>query len=109
MADYDSIIYRDELLAHISLFWITGTIHSSMRLYSESRNEPLDFGKDDFIKVPTGIARYPYPDSFPARKYIERGYNVQYWKDMPEGGHFAAMEQLELFANDLREFARKLS
>jgi pimeloyl-ACP methyl ester carboxylesterase len=33
---------------------------------------------------------------------------LQRWKDMPEGGHFAAMEQPERFASDLREFAAGL-
>lgn len=65
----------------------------------------LDFEMD----VPTGVARYPFPDSFPARRYVERGYNVQYWKEMPEGGHFAAMEQPVLFAEDIRAFAATLA
>jgi pimeloyl-ACP methyl ester carboxylesterase len=104
----EQLFGRDELLAHITLYWITGTIHSSMRLYHEMVSDPLEFGKDDFIKVPTGIAHYPYPDSFPARRYVERGYNVQYWNDLPEGGHFAAMEQPQLFAADLKEFVAYL-
>ena len=101
----EALFTKDELLSHITLFWITQTIHSSMRLFSENSKEPLTFGKDDFIRVPVGIAKYPYPQNFPARKYIERGYNVQYWNEMPRGGHFAAMEQPELFAADLKEFA----
>jgi pimeloyl-ACP methyl ester carboxylesterase len=104
----EDLFSRDELLANVTLYWVTGTIHSSIRLYRESIKEPLIFGANDYVKTPVGIAHYPYPDSFPARKYVERGYNVQYWKDMPKGGHFAAMEQPELFASDLREFAASL-
>jgi pimeloyl-ACP methyl ester carboxylesterase len=104
----EELFSRDELLANVTLYWVTGTIYSSMHLYRESLREPLDFGANDYIRVPTGIAHYPYPDSFPARKYMERGYHVQRWKDLPEGGHFAAMEQPALFAADLREFAAGL-
>jgi pimeloyl-ACP methyl ester carboxylesterase len=104
----EDLFDRDELLGHVTLFWITQTIHSSMRLYSESIKEPLNFGKDDFIHVPTGIAHYPYPDSFPPRKYVGRGYNVQYWNDLSKGGHFAAMEQPKLFAKDIKKFTESI-
>ncbi|WP_436489206.1 epoxide hydrolase family protein [Chitinophaga sp. ARDCPP14] len=104
----EQLFSRDELLSNVTLFWITQTIHSSMRLYHEIRKEPLAFGESDFIKVPVGIARYPYPVSFPARKYVERGYHVCYWREMPTGGHFAAMEQPELFAQDVSAFANTI-
>jgi pimeloyl-ACP methyl ester carboxylesterase len=104
----EQLFDKDMLLANVTLYWLTGTIYSSMRLYRESRQDPLAFGKDDFVHVPTGVARYPFPDSFPDRKFVERGYNVQYWNDMPAGGHFAAMEQPALFAGDIRAFAGTL-
>ncbi len=53
-------------------------------------------------------ARFPFEDAFPPRKYIERGYNIQHWTDMPAGGHFASMEQPELFAKDIVTFFRGL-
>jgi len=107
--DLEELFNKNGLLSLVTLFWVTHSIRSSMSFYSDPKEKLLSFGKDDFIKVPVGIARYPYPDSFPARKYIERGYNVQHWKDMPSGGHFAAMEQPDLFAEDIREFAMKLN
>jgi pimeloyl-ACP methyl ester carboxylesterase len=39
---------------------------------------------------------------------VEKSYNVTRWTEMPKGGHFAAFEQPELFANDLLAFAREL-
>src|ERR1044072_8792680 len=105
----EQLFDKDMLLANVTLYWLTGTIYSSMRLYRESQQMPLAFGKDDFVRVPTGVSRYPFPDSFPDRRYIERGYNVQYWKEMPEGGHFAAMEQPALFAEDIKAFAATLA
>lgn len=105
----EELFERDALLAHITLYWATQTIYSSMRLYGETAKEPLQFRKDDFIQVPVGIAHYKYPAGFPARAYVERGYNVQYWHDLPRGGHFAAMEQPELFAADIKAFVKQLT
>ena len=58
-------------------------------------------------RVPTGVARYPKEEvlRFP-RPWVERRYNVVHWAEMPRGGHFAAMEQPELFVSDLRNFLR---
>jgi len=100
----ESVFTKDELLSNITLYWITETIHSSMRLYGESRKTPLHFTKDEFVKVPVGIARFPIDEPFPPRRYIERGYNIQHWTDMPVGGHFASAEQPKLLAQDIRKF-----
>lgn len=106
--DLEGLFTRDALLANITLYWVTGTFHSSIRLYGEVMRDPLVLKEGQRIEVPVGVAHYPFPDSFPARRFVERGYNVQYWKDLPAGGHFAAMEQPEIFARDVREFASSL-
>ena len=100
----ENIFTKDELLANVTLYWITETIHSSIRLYNEMSNTPLHFSKDDFVKVPVGIAHFPLEYPFPPRKYIERGFNVKHWTDMPKGGHFASMEQPQLLAEDIKIF-----
>ena len=41
---------------------------------------------------------------WPPRSYVAKMYNIVHWTDMPRGGHFAAMEEPELFVNDLRTF-----
>ena len=99
---------KDELLSNVTLYWLTQTIHSSFRLYHESRNAPLHFAKDEFVTVPVGIIHFPLEAPFPPRRYIGRGYNVQHWKDMPTGGHFASMEQPEILAGDIRTFFESL-
>jgi hypothetical protein len=48
----------------------------------------------------------PFPT--PPRAYIEKGFNIQNWTEMPAGGHFAAMEQPELLANDIIHFIKKI-
>jgi hypothetical protein len=45
--------------------------------------------------------------SFPALKYMERGYNIQYWNDLPKGGHVAVLKQ-PVFASDLKGFAKSI-
>ena len=104
----ESVFTKDEILSNVSLFWFTETIHSSIRLYNETIQAPLHFLKDDFVNTPTGIAKFYKEEPFPPRKFIERGYNIQHWTDFPIGGHFAAMEQPVLLANDIKQFARNL-
>jgi pimeloyl-ACP methyl ester carboxylesterase len=103
-----NVFTKDELLSNVTLYWITETIHSSIRLYNENSKNPLIIGKDSFINTPTGIAHFMYEDPFPPRKFIERGFNIQHWSEFPEGGHFPAMEKPEVLAEDIIKFFRSL-
>ena len=100
----ERVFTKDELLSNVTLYWVTETLHSSIRLYNETRKAPLRLTRDDFVKVPVGIARFPLEEPFPPRTYVERGFNVRRWTNMPAGGHFAAMEQPQLLADDIRDF-----
>ena len=98
---------RDQLLTNVMLYWVTKSFTSSARLYWETMHggalrEPLEH-----VDVPTGVARYPKEEilRFP-RSWVEQRYDVMHWADMPRGGHFAAMEEPELFVDDLRTFFR---
>ncbi len=97
----------DDLLANLTLYWMTETIHSSFRLYYETRKSPLHFAPGDFVAVPCAIARFPKEIYLPRRAWVERGYHVRRWTEMPRGGHFAAAEEPELLAEDLRQFFRE--
>lgn len=97
---------RDQLITNVMLYWVTQTIASSARLYWENNQAGSASGGSEFVRVPTGIARYPKEVLRFPRSWIERRYNVTYWSDMPRGGHFAAMEQPALFVQDLRNFFR---
>jgi hypothetical protein len=103
-----NVFTKDELLSNVTLYWITETIHSSVRLYNENSKNPLIIGKESFINTPTGIAHFMYEDPFPPRKFIERGFNIQHWSEFPEGGHFPAMEKPEVLAEDIIKFFRSL-
>jgi pimeloyl-ACP methyl ester carboxylesterase len=100
---------RDELLANVTLYWMTQTIASSSRLYLETRRHPVHFTRNERVDVPCAIARFPLESPFPPRSWIERGYNVRRWTEMPRGGHFAAMEEPELLAADVRTFFSRLA
>jgi len=106
--DLERRFTKDELLSNVTLYWMTETIHSSCRLYYEGSKAPLHFQKGEYVHAPCGIAFFPKEEPFPPRQWIERGYNVQHWTDMPRGGHFAAAEEPELLARDMRSFFRAL-
>jgi pimeloyl-ACP methyl ester carboxylesterase len=98
---------RDQLITNAMLYWVTQTVTSSMRLYRESRQSGMWEETPEFVPVPTGVARYPKEEvlRFP-RAWVDRQYNVKHWAVLPRGGHFAAMEQPDLFVENLREFFR---
>ena len=59
--------------------------------------------------MPTGVAAFPHDLlAFPPRAMVERGYNVVHWTKMPRGGHFASLEEPELFLADFRAFVASL-
>ena len=102
---------KDELLTNVTIYWITQTINSSIRAYYESQHNPnpnpLPLGQR--IEVPTAVAMFPAEkELLVPRQFAERCYNIQRWTEMPRGGHFAALEQPELLAQDIREFFRTL-
>jgi microsomal epoxide hydrolase len=99
--DLDASFGRDRLLDNLSVYWLTNTINSSMRLYYET-----DFGAaiPDTVDVPTGFARYPGEVQRIPRQWAEAVYDIVHWTEMPAGGHFAAMEVPDLFVEDVRDY-----
>ena len=61
------------------------------------------------VEVPTAFALFPKDISSPPKDFAERFFNVLRWTEMPKGGHFAAMEQPELLAEDIRKFVMELN
>lgn len=106
--DVERRFSKDELLTNVMIYWATETISSANRLYFEARLRPMHFQKSQRVTVPCGIAHFPKEAPFPPRPWVERGYNIQRWNDLPSGGHFAALEEPELLAEDIRAFFRPL-
>jgi pimeloyl-ACP methyl ester carboxylesterase len=105
----ESRFSRDFLLTVATLYWVTGTITSSMRDYYDNRRwqgEPR-LGPGDIVRVPTAVAVFPHmliPEGEPPREWAERLYDIRRWTVMPRGGHFAPAEEPELVARDITTF-----
>lgn len=98
---------RDGLLDFITSLWVTGTAASSCRVYYELNQRIRENVPRRFVGVPTGIAIYPGEPETP-RRWVERGYNVVHWAQLPRGGHFAAYEAPDLFVSDISAFERTI-
>jgi pimeloyl-ACP methyl ester carboxylesterase len=104
----ENAIDRDQLLTNVMVYWVTQTITSSTRLYYEVFKSGRVGVVGARVEVPTAVARFPKEIMRFPRAWVEKNYNVTQWTDMPKGGHFAAMEQPELFLTDVRKFFRTL-
>ena len=102
----ESRFTKDQLLTNIMIYWITGSINSSTRLYYEARHHPWRLKPGTRIQTPAAVAVFPGELARPPRHWAERVLNVKRWTPMARGGHFAAMEQPELLVKDMREFFR---
>jgi microsomal epoxide hydrolase len=106
--DLEAAFSRDALLANISFYWFTGAIGSSFWPYYARMHGPWPV-PDGGITVPTGYAEFPHEIVKPPRSVAERVYSdIRRWTVMPRGGHFAAMEQPEALAAEIRAFFRPL-
>ncbi|MFL6600158.1 MAG: epoxide hydrolase family protein [Steroidobacteraceae bacterium] len=104
----DEALSKDEMITDIMLYWLTGTVHSAIRFYSESREHPLHLAPGQRIEPPCGIVHLPKELPMPPRSWAERAFNIVHWTSLPRGGHFAAWEQPDLLAEDIRTFFRPL-
>jgi len=107
--DVERAIPRDRLLANISFYWFTGAIGSSFWPYYARMHRPWPIPDGSTIDVPTGYAQFPKEILRPPRSLAARAYtDIRRWTVMPRGGHFAALEQPEALATEIREFFRPL-
>ncbi len=97
----------DRLIDNLMMYWLTGTGTSAARLYYESAHAGTGAlsAWDGHVTVPTGFAKYPYELLQTPKAWAEKRYNLVYYSEQNRGGHFAAFEQPELFAADLKAFA----
>ena len=107
--DLESAFTKDQLLANIGLYWFTGAIGSSFWPYYARMHGPWPIPEGGVVGVPTGYCAFPREILRPPRSLAARTYtDIRRWSEMPRGGHFAAMEQPDALAGEVREFFRPL-
>jgi pimeloyl-ACP methyl ester carboxylesterase len=103
--DLERCFTKDESLTNVTLYWLTRTIGSSMRMYrANAEIPPAQFARR--VEVPSGFALFPADILRPPRAWLERTANVVRVTEPARGGHFAAFEEPELYAEELRAFFR---
>lgn len=107
--EVESVFTRDRLLANISLYWFTGAIGSSFWPYYARMHGPWPIPEGGTVDVPTGYCEFPREILRPPRSLAARTFtDIRRWSVMPRGGHFAALEQPEALAREIREHFRPL-
>ncbi len=102
-------IDRDRMLANISLYWFTGAIGSSFWPYYARAHGSVIQPPGTTIDVPMGYAEFPHEILRPPRSVAARVFtDIRRWTVMKRGGHFAAMEQPDLLAEDILAFFNPL-
>jgi pimeloyl-ACP methyl ester carboxylesterase len=97
---------RDELLDNVTLYWLTNTGVSASRLYWEYKG---GFFNAKGVSIPVAITVFPSEQYQAPRSWAERAYpNLIYFNEVDKGGHFAAWEQPQLFAEEIRAAFRSL-
>jgi pimeloyl-ACP methyl ester carboxylesterase len=103
--DVERSFTKDEILTNVTLYWLTETIGSSMRMYrANAAIPPAQHARR--VEVPSGFSLFPGDIARPPRAWLERTANVVRVTEPPRGGHFAPVEEPELYAEELRAFFR---
>lgn len=104
--DAERSLTKDEMLDDITLYWLTNSAISSAQLYWE--NNANNFNAVD-ISIPAAVTVFPGEIYRAPKSWAEKSYhNLIYFNEVDKGGHFAAWEEPELFASELRETFRSL-
>ena len=103
--DIERSFTKDEILTNVTIYWLTETIGSSMRMYNaNSAIPPAQLARR--VDVPSGFSIFRGDVVRPPRAWLERVTNAVYVTEPARGGHFAPFEEPELYAQELRDFFR---
>ena len=103
--DVERRFTKDEILTNVTLYWLTGTIGSSMRMYrANAAIPPAQHARR--VEVPSGFSLFAGDVVRPPRAWLERTTNLVRMTEPARGGHFAPFEEPELYAEELRAFFR---
>ena len=97
---------RDEILDNITLYWLTNTGVSASRLYWEYKG---GFFNAKGVNIPVAVSVFPGEQYEAPRSWTEKAYpHLIYYNKLEKGGHFAAWEEPQLFAQELRAAFKSL-
>jgi pimeloyl-ACP methyl ester carboxylesterase len=103
--DIERSFTKDEILTNVTLYWLTGTIGSAMRMYrANAEIPPAQLMRR--VDVPSGFSIFPGDLVRPPRAWLDRTANTVRVTEPARGGHFAAFEEPQLYAEELRAFFR---
>jgi len=102
--DFLTAVNRDAFLTDVTLYWVTNTVGSSMRIYREYRLTGEGKKPQPRVTVPMAFADFPKEMFACPVRWAKPTYNVVQYNRMPKGGHFAALEQPDLLLDDIRKF-----
>jgi pimeloyl-ACP methyl ester carboxylesterase len=107
--DVERRFSKDEVCDYLTMYWATGTVASSMRLYWGERANRWRPQEGETIDVPAGVAVFPAEIINPPREWSARLLtDLRRWTEMPRGGHFAAHEEPQLLAEDVLALVREI-
>ncbi|MFB9926244.1 epoxide hydrolase family protein [Amycolatopsis halotolerans] len=103
--DVERAFTKDEILTNITIYWLTDTIGSAMRMYrANAAIPPEQYARR--VEVPSGFSLFPADLVRTPRAWLDRMANTVRVTEPVRGGHFAPFEEPELYAQELRDFFR---
>jgi microsomal epoxide hydrolase len=109
--DFEAVYPLDRMITNIMLYVMTDSFTTGAWYYRAMLEEGRVFLPEGRrCETPTAVASFPGEPLYttPPRSWVERAYNVTRWSDMDSGGHFAAMEEPDLFVRDVRAWAKEV-
>ena len=107
----DEIYGKDRLLTNVMIYVMTDSFATGAWYYRGLIEEGrLAFQPGERVETPTAFANFPGEPLYqaPPRSFAERAYNIVRWSDQPRGGHFAAMEEPDLYVDEVRAWGRSV-
>ncbi|MCU1430720.1 MAG: Epoxide hydrolase [Actinomycetia bacterium] len=104
----EDAVSRDALLTNLTVYWVTNTINSSVRLYCESQRSGRFGPMGERVNVPTAAAVFPKEIFRTPKAWAEGAFDLRRYTRFDRGGHFAALEEPDLLIDDVRAFFNDL-
>ncbi|WP_343524148.1 epoxide hydrolase family protein [Pedobacter sp.] len=104
--DIENSFTKDELITNIMIYWVSQSINTSIRTYLENARAAWSGQPSPsagYVQTPTGVSLFPAEAPAPI-EWAQRMVNVKRFNKMEKGGHFAALEVPDAWANELRSF-----